>query len=193
MMKKEQVLEALKNGNYEIKMEHECGCAIDWVIKHGELQPDISSDCCWMGKVLYIKNLETGITEPIFENVAYEPMRMINAEITKREFEDMLEENELLYILDKMSFDEDKETNYKHEDNLKESLLNYIEENEYTCYIRYPRNFANEYNCILVSKNAEKEDIPEDAEEITAEEFAERYLKKDTATTKYCIGFELID
>ena len=125
--------------------------------------------------------------------MAYEPMRMINAEITKREFEDMLEENELLYILDKMSFDEDKETNYKHEDNLKESLLNYIEENEYTCYIRYPRNFANEYDCILVSKNAEKEDVPEDAEEITAEEFAERYLKKDTATTKYCIGFELID
>lgn len=185
-MKKEEILKNLKSGNYNIKLESDCGCCIDWNINFGELQPDISSDCCWVGNVLYIND------EPIIEQLAYEPLETVKAEMTTREFREMLEENNLEYIIDEMQFDEDHTENEAHNNKLAESLKDFITNNKYSCYINYPRNFANEYTCILVDKDADIDDIPENARKIDIEEFVEEYLQKDDACTKYYISFMLI-
>jgi hypothetical protein len=192
-MTREQLLEALEWGDYKIKMESDCGCGIWWDIKDGELRPEISTDCCWVGNVLYVTNPETGEDEVIAEQIAFEPFREAGAGMTTEEFRSMLEENELEYIIDDMQFDENNTENEDHNDKLEQTLVEFIEENEFKCYIRYPRNFGNEYNCILVTKDADEEDIPDDAEEIDAEKFADKYLREDNALTKYYIGFELID
>lgn len=192
-MRKEELLEALKAGEYEIKMESDCGCSIWWDIKGGELIPEISSDCCWVGNVLYVKDPKTGEEVAIAEQLAYEPFNEVGAGMTTEEFRAMLEENDLEHIIDDMQFDEENEDNMDHDKKMEETLVEFIEENEYRCFVRYPRNFANEYDCILVAKDVDDDDVPDDAEEITAEEFAEKYLRKDDAATKYYIGFELIE
>jgi len=192
-MRRKELLEALKAGEYEIKMESDCGCGIWWDIKGGELIPEISSDCCWVGNVLYVKDPKTGEEVAIAEQLAYEPFNEVDAGMTTEEFRAMLEENDLEHIIDDMQFDEDNAENEDHNDELERTLVEFIEENEYKCYIRYPRNFYNEYDCILVTKDADEEDIPNDAEEIDVEKFADKYLREDNAMTKYYIGFELIE
>jgi hypothetical protein len=181
----QKLITNLKNGNYKIEMTNECNCSIEWKIVQGELQADIDSDNCWIGNVLSIDG------ELIAEQIAFESLRTIYLEnITTEELIELLEENNLENIIKEMQFNEELEENKDHDEKMKESLINFINDNKYTTYIRYPRNFANEYTCILVDKSIEK--APEDAEEITAKKFAERYLVKDDAVTEYFKGFDLI-
>ena len=189
-MKKDYLLNQLKAGNYRIEMQDDCWCSIYWLINDDELIPDINSDCCWVGNVLYVENPE-GKEEIIAEQIAYEPFSVIDAEMTANEFRTMLKENDLLHIIDDMLFDENRTENESHEDKLYRSLVEFLQDNEYSTAIRYPRNFANEYDCILIEPGA---DIGyDDAETVTPEEWARMYLRKDDALTKMYIGFELIE
>jgi hypothetical protein len=189
-MKKDYLLNQLKAGNYRIEMQEDCGCNIYWQINNDELIPDISSDCCWVGNVLYVENPE-GKEEIIAEQIAFEPFRVIGAEMTTDELRTMLKENDLGYIFFHMQFNENEAENESHEDKLYRSLVEFLQENEYLTAIRYPRNFANEYDCILIEPGA---DIDyDDAETVTPEKWARMYLRKDDALTKMYIGFELIE
>lgn len=183
-MDKQMILKAIADGKYEIKLENGCDCSIDWEIIDGELQQDISSDCCWVGKVMYISD------EYICEKVAYEELKILSENITKDELGEAFEEIGLdLYT--EMKFDEDNTDNDVHDIKLSDALKCFINDNDYNCYIQYPRNFANEYTCILVSKDVD--DIPDGAEPILIEEFVDRYLRKDDAATKYDIGFKFVE
>lgn len=186
-MKKDQLLQALKLGDYKIKMESDCGCQVNWRLTDERLEPDIYSDACWVGNILYVNN------DIIAEQLAFEEFREVNAGMSTIEFRNILEENDLEHIINEMQFDENDTENSSHEEKLGKTLIDFITDNDYQCYINYPRNFANEYSCILVDKNADIEDIPDDAEKIDAEEFAEKYLRSDDAVTEYYIGFEFID
>ena len=189
-MERQYLLDQLKAGNYRIEMQEDCGCNIWWQIHNGELVPEISSDCCWVGNVLYVKNAE-GKEEIIAEQIAFEPFRVIGAEMTTDEFRTMLKENDLGHIFFHMQFNENEAENESHEDNLHWSLVEFLRENEYLTAIRYPRNFANEYDCILIEPGA---DIGyDDAETVTPEMWARMYLRKDDALTKMYIGFKLIE
>jgi len=186
-MKKEEILQALKDNNYKIEMESDCGCNIDWKITNEELQPEISCDSCWVGNILYIND------QAIAEQLAYEEFNVIIDGLSTEEFRIMLEENNLEHIIEEMQFDENNTENESHNNKLTESLVDFINENKYLCYIRYPRNFSNEYDCILVDKNANIGDSLDNAEEITSEKFANNFLEKGDASTQYYIGFDYID
>jgi len=181
-MKKEDILKALKEGNYEIKRESDCRCYIKWNIRNGKLECTESGDECWVAKILYIDG------KPIIQHVVYEPIEILINDLTIKEFNDMIYDNNLDYIIDKMDFETYEEENDAHEAKVKEFLIDYINDHNYSCYIRYPRNFSNEYNCVL----AEQEAKVKDAEEVTPEIFVEKYLQKDDIMTQYFIGFEFI-
>ena len=189
-MEKQHILDQLKAGNYRIEVQDYCGCNIWWQIHHGELVPEISSDCCWVGNVLYVKNPE-GEEDAIAEQIAFEPFSVIGAEMTADEFRTMLEENDLDHIYSHMQFNENEAENESHEANLYRSLVDYLEENKFITAVSYPRNFANEYDCILAEPGADLD--LDDAETVTHEEWAKMYLRKDDALTKMYIGFKLIE
>ena len=189
-MEKELFLKELEAGNYEIKMEKECGCAISWEIKGGELVKDIDSDCCWVGMVLYMTDAD-GKTQPILENVAFDELTEVNLKIKHRELREWLEENGLYdRIISEMAFDENSEENDRHEQKELESLVEWLGESECDLYVDRRRGFVNEYTCVLVAKDAEVDD---DLESVTAQDWAERYLEKGDAATEYSIGFMMIN
>ena len=189
-MERQYLLDQLKAGNYRIEMQDDCGCNIWWQIHNGELVPEISSDCCWVGNVLYVKNPE-GKEEIIAEQIAFEPFREIGAEMTTDEFRTMLEDNGLEHIIDDMQFNENEAENESHEGKLHQSLVDYLEENKYLTAVVYPRDFANEYDCILAEPGTDLD--LDDVETVTHEKWAKMYLRKDDAATKMYIGFKLIE
>ena len=185
-MTREQFIELLAKGEYEIKMEKECACSFNWEIKGGELIPNIDPDMCWVGKILYMYDATTGRQEPIIQNVAYEALEELDLpDMSDIDLQEIIEE----YDLD-MFFNENTEENDEHDRRQYESLVEWLEESDYDFYIDPRRGFENEYDCVLASKDA---DVDEDYESVTAEDWAERYLEKNNAATKYYIGFELID
>ncbi len=196
-LSKEQIITALRAGDYSINFESDCSCSIVWEIEQLKqdydtyfgLQPDIVSDCCWIGKVLSITI--NGESEAIAENIAYEPLNSLVKNISYEEIEEIFDEVTGKSLSQEMMFDENR-GNPDHEKRLKESLIDFINENEYKCYIHYPRNFGNEYTCILTEK-----DVPQDKthkfDNITAEEFADMKLKKEDVLTKYYRSFDFIE
>lgn len=189
-MERQHLLDQLKAGNYRIETQDDCGCNVWWQIHNGELVPEISSDCCWVGNVLYVKNPE-GKEEIIAEQIAFEPFREIGAEMTTDEFRTMLEDNGLEHIIDDMQFNENEAENESHEGKLHQSLVDYLEENKYLTAVVYPRDFANEYDCILAEPGTDLD--LDDVETVTHEKWAKMYLRKDDAATKMYIGFKLIE
>jgi len=86
-----------------------------------------------------------------------------------------------------------------HDRRKREALAKWLSDNDYLqTYVYYPRDFANEYVCVLLVLPYyyyEKDylQIPAHWLPKTAEEWAERYLRKDTVDTQFDIGFELIN
>lgn len=191
-MKLENLLTNLKAGNYEIKTEYDCGCNGHWKIENEELVPDIYSDACWIGNVLYVND------EMIFQNLAHEEIEILDEELLKEvgyqfNLGDWLLENDIYDISAEFGFD-DETPNPSHEETMRLTLVNLVE--DYDCYINYPRNFSNEYTCILVDRDAifdeEDKELLEVSDKVTPEKFAEKYLNKNDAATEYYIGFKLI-
>lgn len=191
-MNKITIIKALKNGKYEIREECECNCNIEWGIEEccGDyiLIPNITSDQCWIGKVLYItdKNIEE---QPIAQNIICYSMESLVNGVDINEIEEIFDNETNKIFSVEMGIDEDKD-NEDHDNEMKETLLDFIKDNEYKCYIYYPRNFSNEYTCILVDKSFNTDKLQVNAEELTHEEWVEKYLKKDDAATKYYTGFK---
>lgn len=187
-MERNMLLSQLKAGNYRIEMQDDCGCYIYWQIENEKLIPDISTDCCWVGNVLYVENTE-GEEEIIAEQIAFEPFREVGAGMTTNEFRVMLEENDLEHIINDMQFDENKAENHSHYNKLLWTLVDYIEENEYITAIYYSRGFANEYDCVLAERGANIEN----AEIVTPAKWAKMYLSEGNALTQMYIGFKLLE
>ena len=187
------ILDSLAVDDYKIATESNCGCSIDWCITQGDLYAEVSGDECWIGNILYVLNPATQKYAPVVENLAYEPMRTTSTDITIDALREALEEEGLEHIMDELSFDEDHEENDSHANKMRATLEEFVTESGYDCYIYYPRGFSNEYDCILVSPDADDSDLPDDANHVTAADFAEAYLEKgDDATTCYK-GFKLIE
>jgi len=184
-MEKQDFLSLIKEGKYEIKSESECGCGFSWAIQNGELTPNVDGDMCWFGRVLYMLDSKTGLRVPIIQNIAFESLEAVDVkDITDLELREVIEG----YHLD-MFFDENTETNDDHERRELNSLVEWLEESEYDFYIDPRRGFANEYDCVLAQKGSAVDGM----ESVAAQDWAERYLEKGDAATKYFVGFNLID
>lgn len=191
-MNKNTIIKALRNGEYEIREESECN--IEWGIEecYGDyvLNPNIVSDQCWIGKVLYITD-DKGEEQPIAQNIICYPMESLvnNENIDIDEIEEIFDNETNKIFSVEMGIDEECD-NESHNDEMKDTLLDFINDNELICYICYPRNFSNEYTCILVDKSFNTDKLPANAEKLTHEEWVKKYLKKNDAATKYYIGFK---
>ena len=175
-MKKSEIISALENGNYSIKLESDCGCSIDWSIdQNNQLTADVDSDACWVGYLLYVN----GETDAIAQHIYGESFEILNSEI---EEEDIPED-----IRDQMETpDSSWPDNDDHDAKLKKTLISYLIdhiEQGGKLYRDNERGFANEYECILVLPESTDE-IDEDWDELEPEEWASEFLYKGDAATE---------
>lgn len=176
---KKELLQAIENGNYEVKMESECNCVFHWDIECGELIADIDSDCCQVGNILYVAG------KPVYQNIQYEaPESLING----LDVYEILINSDYYKILEECNIG-DNEENKEHENKLQESLIDWLNESGFDFYIDPERGFGNEYTCLLVENKLK---IEEEWESVTAEKWVEMYLEKRNNITKYFIGFRVV-
>lgn len=184
---KERFIEAIQAGQYEIQKEHDCGCYISWDLGDGELVMDCDTDACWVGNVLYVDG------EAISQYICGEGW----SDLTEIEdVRDMLEDMDREDIIDDMWLP-DGEENPDHEKKVHDALMEYLRDCGYKTAIHYPRNFSNEYDCVLVAPGAELPNDYDPSKEgwhyISADKWADMYTQEDDGANEYFIGFEIVE
>ena len=209
-----KIIQNLKTGNYRIEYQEHCDCRFDWRLERGELICEaVDTDgFCWVNNVLIMDDLagkcddtvnvgnagviaaydaEFGLNVPMF-NISYSTEQEIVKAIKDSDAHEKLTDG--IYSPDANNDLHDK----RNRDALVKWLKWHIDNRHLQTYVYYPRDFANEYVCVLVAlpHYFYRDDylyIPAHWYTKTATEWAEMYLRKDTDGTRYDIGFELID
>lgn len=157
--------------NYKIRRESECNCFVSDITEDQGVVMDCN-DTCWQSNVLAING------EDVLEYVQFEGFKTLNdALILDRIPED---------ALDDMRIGELQENPDHDDDAMSAKILDYLEGlPEGTRFFRdNERNFANEYCSIIVTPDADNDDIDEDWDEIDAEQCAHDIAYSGDAATQ---------
>lgn len=191
-MKTKEIIKQIEKGNYKIETRSECGCSINYSIQGDELVCDENVDCCWIGYILVIAGVD--IAQHIYgESFEW----LVDVDEDTEGFEDIEDQ-----IRDEMSvgdfsfggFSFDMGTVPEHEDRKEKALIEFLNEKEiegFKLMRDNARGFSNEYICILVSPQSHDE-ISEEWDELTPEEWASEYLYDGDAATQAYNSFQLI-
>lgn len=185
-MTKQDIIDALEAGNYTIEHREDCGCSFDWRIDGDTINDNCESDECWEGNVLVVDG------EDIAQHIRYESAEVLT---------DLIDADDIPNdIWDKMSMSDmvergESANNDTHERNRREALIEWLDQmcdDGYRLWRDNERGFANEFTVILVSPDADPDDIDDEWDELTAEEWADEYLYNGDAATEAYNGCRVI-
>ena len=180
----ENYKKAIIDGKYRIEIGSSCMCTHDWtLIGDNRLDYTASGDDCWVCSEMQIDN-NTVILRNQYDSMdawAYKPLSPDQHQAQLALID---------WIYDEMpeiatEMDGDDIDNDIHNDRKRDALIDFIIDNGYGCRIDHPRDFANEYTCVLIEGGqATQED---------AEAWADSYLANGDDATKMYIGFSFED
>ncbi len=206
MLKK--IIKNLETGNYRIEYRERCDCRFYWHLDDGELDCDIQSTDgdCWYDNALVMDDLALDVGYTYYNagiiacydayfglNVTFNTSREVEQEIVKA-----IKDSDAYQQLTNGIYSPDA-NNDLHDKRKQAALVNWLEKNTHLqTYTYYPRDFANEYVCVLLAMphyyyKKDSLQTPAHWYSKTAEEWAEMYLQKDTDGTQYEIGFDLVN
>lgn len=174
---------ALESGDYTIEDEGECLCNFYFDFENDQVVENLDSDECWEGRVLRVNG------EPIAENIRYGEFKMLT---------DIIDEEDIPYdVWDEMRISEGESLDSDvHEDNKRKALIDWLNELVGEGYLLMKdkgRGFANEYTLILVSPEAEKENIDDDWDELDVDDWADAYLYRGDAATQVYTSTKVVE
>jgi len=180
----------IRMDKYEIRKEFECNCSFDWYIKNGQLHDGCDPDGCWVGNILYVNG------KPIAQDIQGESIEAL-VELTGYEDTVYPKDWDLFAILEDLVPGiindlciPDSEDNSAHDERIMDSLIEWLKDSKFDFYVNPERGFANEYTCVLANKGVE---VGDDLEDVTAEEWAERYLYRGDPITHAYVYFAYIE
>ena len=194
MLKK--IIKNLETGNYRVEYREHCDCRFNWHLENGELDCVITSTDgdCWFDNILIMDDLGG-------KRIAtYDAYFGLTVQITDDEQEiiNAIKDSDAYQKLTD-GINSPGANNDLHDRRKREALAKWLSENDHLqTYVYYPRDFANEYVCVLLVLphyylKADHLQIPAHWYPKNAKEWAEMFLQKDTDGTKYDIGFELVN
>lgn len=189
-MEATKIRQAIDSGKYTIDSISDCGCNITWSIEGDELVPDVSSDTCYEGQSLVIDG------ESIAEYIRYEGLSdNYNVDDYPDDYDGDDDDDSLrsdittLIKIGEMADRGESGRCTEHDDKMRDTLKDYIEElagGGWMLYRDNERGFANEYVCILVAPDADKDEIDDDWDKLTVETWVSDHLYAgDAATDAY--------
>ena len=206
-----KIIENLKNEDYRVEYREHCDCRFDWRLEKDELVCDIATTDgdCWYDNALVMDDLagqcddelSVGSDGVIAIYDAYFGLAMswLNASCaTEQEIINAIKDSDAYQLLSD-GINSPDANNDLHDRRKREALVKWLSDNDYLrTYVYYPRDFANEYVCVLLVLPrhyyiADYLQIPAHWYPKNAEEWADMFLQKDTSGTQYDIGFELIN
>ena len=188
---KEKILKNLESGNYRIEYRESCNCQFNWQLQNGKLDCEVENIDCCNYNVLVMPDL-AGQSYVHKDGVlaTYDALGGLDVRLrgqaTLANFE--AAENEItaaIYNSDVLTeisrgIESPAACNNLHHKRMQASLANWIEDNRYQVYVRYPREFSNEYECMLVVIPEEYQydtlHVPTDWDAKSPHEWAEMYL-----------------
>jgi hypothetical protein len=166
--------------HYKIRPDEDCGCSINWSIQGDQLDPDICADCCYESNILSIRG------QDVAEYVRYEGFRPIRDGFRISRIPESIRDE---MRIGEMCAQGDTGNCAAHDHNLRDSLIDYLEElisDGYRLMCDPDRGFANEYTSVLIPPDTNPDDIGEDWYGKTPEDWADDYLYcGDPATQPY--------
>jgi len=150
-MKKQDIINALKKGKYEIRREYDCDCRMNWLIKDGQLYNDYYEDSCWLGNILYVKRV------PIAQYIRYEKPESLIDTIAVSDIPDEIWNDMMISEIRTRG----EGINPLHDKKERQSLIDYLTNlvsQGWKMYIDSLRGFANEYILYLVSPGSSLQD-----------------------------------
>lgn len=185
-MKKEEIIAALEAGNYKIEHREDCNCSFDWHIEGNGIDDGCDGNECWEGNILVVGG------EDIAQHIRYDRSEVLTDLIDADDIPDA--------IWDEMRMSDmveqgESANNDTHERNRRNALIEWLEQlisDGYSLMRDNERGFANEFTVILVSPDANPDDIDDDWDELTAEEWADDYFYTGDAATQDFSGCKVI-
>jgi len=201
MLKK--IIKNLETGNFRIEYREHCDCRFFWHLNDGELDCDIQSTDgdCWFDNVLIMDDLALDVGNAGII-ACYDAHFGLNVTVNvrhavKRVIVNVIQNSDAIQELTDGIYSPDA-NNDLHDKRKQAALVNWLEKNTHlNLYTYYPRDFANEYVCVLLAMpyyyyKKDSLQAPAHWYPKTAEKWAEMYLQKDMGGTQYDIGFELV-
>jgi hypothetical protein len=186
-MDRKEIIAALQAGNYKIEHREDCNCSFDWSIEGDTITDNCYGNECWEGKVLIVGG------EEIAESIRYDASRVLIDDLGDDDIpDDIWDEMRMSDMVEQG----DSANNDTHESNRRDALICWLEQlvadDKYRLMRDNERGFANEFVVILVSPDADPEDIDDDWDELTVEEWADQYLYSGDAATQDFSGCKVI-
>jgi hypothetical protein len=202
MLKK--IIKNLETGAYRIEYREHCDCRFFWYLNEGKLECDITSTDgdCWFDNALVMDDLaldvgNAGIIACYDAHFGLNVTVNVSREV-EQEIINAIKNSDAIQELTDGIYSPDA-NNDLHDRRKRETLVNWLEKNTHLqTYTYYPRDFANEYVCVLLAMpyyyyKKDSLQTPAHWYPKTAEEWAEMYLRKDTDGTRYDKGFKLVN
>jgi hypothetical protein len=186
-MTREEMIKAIEDGNYEIKHEEDCSCSFDWHIEGDQLDDGCYGNECWEGNILYVGE------EMIAQSIRYDVHREMLTDVIDED--DIPDE-----IWDEMRMSDmveqgDSANNDTHERRRKDALIEWLTQlvaDGYELKRNNERGFANEFSVVLVSPDADPDEIDDDWDDLTVDEWADGYFYSGDAATQDFSGHKVI-
>jgi hypothetical protein len=178
-MTRQDIITALEAGDYRIEHAEDCCCSFDWDIDGDTITDNCNSNECWEGNVLYVDD------EMIAESIRYGESRtltdLIDGDDIPDEIWDAMRMSDMVQQGDSTNTDTHDRI---RRDTLVDWLAWLVTDNGYRLMRDNDRGFANEYTVILVSPDADPDDIGDDWDILTPEQWADDYLYNGDAATE---------
>ena len=186
MMTKKEIIDAITDGNWEIKHAENCNCSFAFRIEGDMIVEDVDGDECWESNSLTIDGELTMEGEMIAEHVRYESRNVLTDAITEDDIpEDIWDDMAMSDVVEQG----DSPDCDAHEIARKSTLIEWLDKmvtDGYRLMRDNERGFANEYTVLLVSPDADADDIDDDWDTLSTEDWADEYLYAgDAATTAH--------
>ena len=209
MLKK--IIQNLETGNYRVEYREHCDCRFGWHLEKDELVCDVVSNDgdCWFDNVLIMDDLAGQRDDTLSVGNAgviasYDAYLGLTTLLIKANYDDERElvnaiKDSDVYQKLTVGIHSPDASNDLHDQRKREALVKWLSKNDHLqTYVYYPRDFANEYVCVLLVLpyyyfEQDILQIPAHWYPKSAEEWAEMYLQKDADGTQYDIGFELVN
>jgi hypothetical protein len=170
--------------DYEIRHDQSCCCHTTWGLP--TYDPDrlteiTDPDDCWVCNILVVDGVD------VAQYVQHEGMEMLVDDISVHDLPEV--------IVEAMTISDDDD-NSDHASNRRDSLVDYLRELEshgYRLMRNNDRGFSNEYTCIIVAPDADPDDVSDNWDDLSADDWADEYLYGGDAATQAYVSFRLID
>lgn len=177
-MDAKQIISKIESGEYKIEYAEECNCSGIWSVERGELVFEPGNDVDWEAMILSVGSVT------VADRIRGGDRHVYAEGVTEDDIpDDVWSQMRLPEILNS-----GEAANAAHESKMRETLIDWLMEGDYSLSRDNLRGFANEYDMVLTETSE-----PVTVTREQAESWADDYLYRGDAATEAFVGLQIVE